>query len=184
LIRTLTLTLSRKREREPAGRVKRLLVELLLFVVIVAGIQAWRARDLLPADERTAAPPFQLEDLDGRTWSTASLAGKPAVLYFFAPWCGVCAASSPQLRWFQRWRGDDVTVLLVGLDWSAQDELRAYATRHELPVPVLAGDAATGAAYRIRGYPTYYVIDAQGRIARRDVGLTTVAGLWLRTLGL
>jgi len=28
------------------------------------------------------------------------------------------------------------------------------------------------------------VVDAQGRIARRDVGLTTVAGLWLRTLGL
>jgi hypothetical protein len=51
-------------------------------------------------------------------------------------------------------------------------------------MPVLAGDAATGAAYRVHGYPTYYVIDAQGRIARRDTGFTTVAGLWFRTLGL
>jgi thiol-disulfide isomerase/thioredoxin len=105
------------------------------------------------------------------------------VIYFFAPWCGVCAASSPQLRWFHRWRGDEVTVLLVGLDWAEAGELHTYAARHELPMPVLAGDAATGVAWRVRGYPTYYVVDAQGRIAARDVGFTTTIGLWLRTLG-
>jgi peroxiredoxin len=165
-------------------RLRRLALELLVFVVIVAGIQAWRARDLLPADERTAAPPFELLDLHGQPWSTAGLAGKPAVVYFFAPWCGVCAASSPQLRWFDRWSGEDMQIVLVGLDWSAHEELSAYAAKHALTMPVLAGDPATGAAYRIRGYPTYYVIDSQGRIARRDVGLTTAVGLWLRTRGL
>jgi peroxiredoxin len=166
------------------GRLKRYALEALLVVVIVVGVQAWRARDLLPADQRTLAPDFTLADLHGGTWSTAELRGKPAVIYFFAPWCGVCAASSPQLRWFHRWRGDDVQVLLVGLDWSAPQELHDYAQRHELTMPVLVGDPATGAAYRIQGYPTYYVIDAEGRVARRDTGLSTVAGLWLRTLGL
>jgi peroxiredoxin len=166
------------------ARLKRLAIELLVFAAIVAGIQAWRARDLLPTDERTAAPAFELVDLDGKSWSAADLAGKPTVLYFFAPWCGVCAASSPQLRWFHRWRGDDVRVLMVGLDYAAPTEVREYATKHELTMPVLLGTPDTGAVYRIHGYPTYYVIDAQGRIARRDLGLSTVAGLWLRTLGL
>ena len=165
-------------------RLKRYALEALLVVVIVAGVQAWRARDLLPADQRTLAPAFRLADLHGRTWSTAELHGKPAVIYFFAPWCGVCAASAPQLRWFHRWRGDDVQVLLVGLDWSAPQELHDYAQRHALAMPVLIGDRATAAAYRIQGYPTYYVIDADGRVARRDTGLSTVAGLWLRTVGL
>ncbi len=165
-------------------RFKRYALEALLVVVIVVGVQAWRARDLLPADQRTLAPDFTLADLGGRPWSTAELRGKPAVIYFFAPWCGVCAASSPQLRWFHRWRGDDVQVLLIGLDWSAPQELHDYAQRHALTMPVLLGDRATGAAYRIQGYPTYYVIDAEGRVARRDTGLSTVAGLWLRTLGL
>jgi peroxiredoxin len=165
-------------------RWKRFALEALIFVVIVAGIQAWRARDLLPADERTAVPAFELSDLEGRTWRSTDLAGKPAVIYFFAPWCGVCAASSPQLRWFHRWRGDDVQVILVGLDYAAPSEVREYARKHSLTMPVLLGTPATGAAFRIRGYPTYYVIDAQGRIARRDVGLSTVAGLWVRTLGL
>jgi peroxiredoxin len=165
-------------------RWKRFTLEALAFIVIVAGIQAWRARDLLPADERTAVPAFELADLEGRTWRSADLAGKPAVIYFFAPWCGVCAASSPQLRWFHRWRGNDVQVILIGLDYGSPSEVREYARRHSLTMPVLFGTPATGAAFRISGYPTYYVIDAQGRIARRDVGLSTVAGLWIRTLGL
>ena len=165
-------------------RLRRLLLELLVFVAIVAGIQAWRARDLLPADERTAAPAFALTDLDGRPWSPASLAGRPAVLYFFAPWCGVCAASAPQLRWFDRWAGDEVQVVLVGLDWSSPAELAQYPARHELALPVLAGGAQTAADYRIRGYPTYYVLDGSGRIAGRDSGYTTAPGLWLRTRGL
>jgi peroxiredoxin len=165
-------------------RWKRFALEALVFIVIVVGIQAWRARDLLPADERTAIPAFELTDLQGRTWQSTDLAGKPAVIYFFAPWCGVCAASSPQLRWFHRWRGDDVQVILVGLDYGSPSEVHDYARKHSLTMPVLLGTPATGAAFRISGYPTYYVIDAQGRIARRDVGLSTVAGLWVRTLGL
>jgi len=75
-------------------------------------------------------------------------------------------------------------VMLIGLDYGSPSEVREYARKHSLDVPVLFGTPATGAAYRISGYPTYYVIDAQGRIARRDMGLSTVAGLWIRTLGL
>jgi peroxiredoxin len=166
------------------SRWARRLAEVLVVVVIVAGIQAWRMRDLLPAGERVAAPAFELADLQGRRWTPEALAGKPAVLYFFAPWCGVCAASAPQLRWFDRWMGDEVQVVLVGLDWSSPAELEAYAARHELPLPVLVAGAEVGADYRIRGYPTYYVLDAQGRIAARDFGYTTAPGLWLRTRGL
>jgi peroxiredoxin len=162
----------------------RRLAEVLLFGVIVSGIYAWRTRDLLPTGDRVPAPAFELTDLQGRPWSLDALEGKPAVLYFFAPWCGVCAASSPQLRWFDRWQGDDVQVVLVGLDWSSPAELAEYAARHELQLPVLAAGPQTAADYRIRGYPTYYVLDAEGRVAGRDFGYTTAPGLWLRTRGL
>jgi thiol-disulfide isomerase/thioredoxin len=166
------------------SRWARRLAEVLLIVVIVGGIQAWRSRDLLPAGERVVAPEFELVDLQGRSWTREALAGRPAVLYFFAPWCGVCAASSPQLRWFDRWMGDEVQVVLVALDWSNVEELAEYAARHELQLPILPAGPQAAADYRIRGYPTYYVLDADGRIAGRDFGYTTAPGLWLRTRGL
>jgi len=166
------------------ARWSRRLAEVLLFVVIAGGIYAWRTHDLLPADVRAAAPHFDLVDLNDRRWTPEALSGKPAVLYFFAPWCGVCAASAPQLRWFDRWAGDEVQILLIGLDWSSSTELVEYARKHGLTVPVLAGDAGTAASYRIGGYPTYYVVDSAGHIAGRDSGYTTAVGLWLRTRGL
>jgi peroxiredoxin len=166
------------------SRWARRLGEILLVILIVGGIHAWQSRDLLPAGARVKAPSIELHDLQGRPWTLDSLGGKPAVLYFFAPWCGVCGASSPQLRWFDRWMGDEVQVVLVGLDWSSPAELADYATRHELALPMLAAGPQTAADYRIRGYPTYYVLDADGRIAGRDYGYTTAPGLWLRTRGL
>ena len=173
---------TRVSERRP--RWLRIGLEVLVVILVFAGITAWRARDLLPADQRSIAPAFALTDLHGRDWTTESLQGRPAVIYFFAPWCGVCAASSPQLRWFDRLAGDSVQLVLIGLDWQRREELEEYAADHALRVPVLAGSPSVGADYRIQGYPTYYVIDSEGRIAARDVGFTTVAGLWLRTRGL
>ncbi len=162
-------------------RAVRLLLEILIVFLFFAMLYAWQTRGLLPADQRTQAPDLELLDLSGKPWSKQTMRGKPAVLYFFAPWCTVCAASSTQLRWFQRWSGDSVHSVLIGMDWRDPAELAEYVRRHELDMPVLLGMPSTGADYRIRGYPTYYVIDAEGRVAGRDFGFTTAIGLWLRT---
>lgn len=163
-----------------------MLLQVVLLAAVFVGVHAWQTRGLLPARERIVAPAAVLRDLDGREWRLPQdLHGRPAVVYFFAPWCGVCAASSPQLRWFQRLRGDDVAVILVGLDWQDVAELQEYRVEHALShLPILVGDADLGAAYRVPGYPTYYVLDAQGRVARRDFGVSTLPGLWLRSIGL
>jgi hypothetical protein len=58
------------------SRWARRLAEVLLFVVIIGGIYAWRTRDLLPVGDRVAAPAFELTDLQGRPWSLDALEGK------------------------------------------------------------------------------------------------------------
>ena len=109
------------------------------------------------------------------------LASRPAVLYFFAPWCGVCAASAPQLRWYERFLGDSTPLVLVALDYESPQQVREWLARHDLDSPVLLGDARTAEAYRIRGFPTYYVLDSEHRIVRRDFGYSSHFGLWWRT---
>ena len=162
----------------------RVLLQAAAVLLPALALYAWQTRELLPDDRRSPAPDFALATLDGGRLDSAASSGQPAVVYFFAPWCRVCAASAPQLRWFHRLRGDRVRLMLVALDYDSPAQVAAYADTHALLMPVLLGDAATAASYRVRGYPTYYVIDAQGRVAARDVGLTTLPGLWWRTLGL
>jgi hypothetical protein len=45
---------------------------------------------------------------------------------------------------------------------------------------VLLGDGRTATDWSVRGFPTYYVIDADGQIHSRSVGYSTLAGMWLR----
>lgn len=158
-----------------------LTLEVLLALAIVFSIYQWRTRDLLPTDGLTTVPEFELVDLGGRRWTDTDLTGRKAILYFFAPWCAVCNASAHQLRWFQRWFGDETDLLLVALDWDSRTDVEKYAARHGLSVPVLMGDAETARRFRIAGYPTYYVI-GDGRVLHRDFGYTTMAGLWWRSI--
>ena len=155
-------------------------LQLALVLALVAGAYAWRTLPLLPTDA-TPAPPVMLAGLDGQVHTLDDFRGRPTVIYFFAPWCRVCGLSADNLRRLSEWRGDSVNVVMIALDWQRRDDVAGFAARHELDVPVLLGSARTARDYRIRGYPTYYVLDAEGRIVRRDFGYSTTAGLLLRT---
>ncbi len=156
-----------------------LLIELAIVAAVVLAVYAWRTAPLLPADG-APVPPYALSDLTGEAHTHEALAGRAAVLYFFAPWCTVCNASAHQLRWFERWKGDGVELVMIALDYESPEAVAEYGRRHALDTTILLGDRATAERFQIYGFPTYYVVDTAGRVVSRDYGYTTVAGLWLR----
>jgi hypothetical protein len=72
-------------------------------------------------------------------------------------------------------------ILTVALDWQSVGELQAYAARHELNVPVLLGNADVARDWHVYAFPTYYVLDSEQRVVRRDIGYSTQLGLWWRS---
>lgn len=161
-------------------RVRSILLNLVFFGAFFLAALAFQSRNMLSADG-DPAPGLRGVTLSGEAYDLDKVGEKPALVYFFAPWCRICAASAGNLNRLQRWRDDNaIEIVAVALDWQTLDEVRQYAERHELKVTVVLGAPDVGRQWRIQAFPSYYVLDSDRRIVRRDVGYSTQLGLWLR----
>ena len=76
---------------------------------------------------------------------------------------------------------ESLEILTVVLDWQNLQEVQDYVERHDLNLPVLLGDRGIAQDWHVMAFPTYYVLDSERRIRRRDLGYSSQFGLWWRT---
>ncbi|HEX6241791.1 MAG TPA: TlpA disulfide reductase family protein [Polyangiales bacterium] len=157
-------------------RVPRWLLEVLVVVVLLWAVHAYQARELAQG----AAPEFTLSDLDGGVWTRARLSGKPTLVVFWAPWCGVCRAMGSNVSYVKALSGDGAQVISIASDYRSVDEVRRYAAEHQLDYPVLLGARDAARAFHVRAYPTVFVLDESGQIRSSMVGYATTLGMYLR----
>lgn len=151
-----------------------------VIVVVFFGALAFQTRNML-ATEGQPAPDLRGITLAGEPYDLEDVSERPALVYFFAPWCRICAASAGNLNRLRRWRdADDIEIIAVALDWGAWEEVRDYVERHDLNVTVVLGDANIARQWQVPGFPSYYVLNSEHRVIRRDFGYSTQLGLWLR----
>ena len=98
------------------------------------------------------APDVVLADLAGTPVRLGDLHGRPAVVNFFASWCGPCAKEVPALVAARdRHRDDGLQLVLVDAV-EDRETVRDFADRLSLrDVPILLDEsgAAAGPAYRV-----------------------------------
>jgi peroxiredoxin len=146
---------------------------------------AWVAASLLAggcAGEETAgwlappkeAPPFALEDLEGKLHSLEDFRGKPLVVDFWATWCAPCVQQVPVLnRLVQDYGPQGVAVLGISVDHADRSVVADFAQEHQMAYPVLLGDEALAQRYGALGFPALFVIDAEGRIDSVHFGVAS-----------
>ncbi len=123
-----------------------------------------------PAGSRQA-PDFSLHDLSGKTVSLSQQRGKPVLVNFWATWCDACKEETPALqRLHSRLGGTGLVILGVSMDEDAPKSVPPFARAYGLTFPLLISDRQAVADYQVRGLPTSYLIDADGRVVRRWVG--------------
>ncbi|MFP5253797.1 MAG: redoxin family protein [Actinomycetes bacterium] len=106
---------------------------------------------------------FESETIDGSSFDGRSLAGKPTVFWFWAPWCPTCRAQAPGVSRIAEEYGGRVNVVGVG-GLSDAGDIRDFATQVDGPLHLVDEDGALWRHFGVTAQSTYLVLDADGAI--------------------
>ena len=111
-----------------------------------------------------AAPPFDTQDLRGKTQRLSDQQGKVVLVNIWATWCGPCREEMPKLDQLYRERQDQGFVVF-GLSDEDADLQRKYLEQVRVSYPLLTLRGNVPHFYRdIARYPAIFLIDRLGRL--------------------
>jgi cytochrome c biogenesis protein CcmG/thiol:disulfide interchange protein DsbE len=121
------------------------------------------------------APSFALKAVgSGETVDVAKLRGKPAIINFWATWCGPCYQEHPTLVQNAQVLGNQVQF--VGIVFNdTEQKIQAFLNERGSAYPTLLDESGkTAIAYGVGGVPETFFLDKNGTIVAKYAGpLTT-----------
>ncbi|MDP5181399.1 TlpA disulfide reductase family protein [Blastococcus sp. BMG 814] len=127
------------------------------------------AGEVIPSDERQAAPRFAGELLDGSAFDSEALDGEIAVINFWGSWCPPCRVETPEFEEVYAEVGAE-GVEFLGINVKDDRQLaQAFLDGKEITFPSLfdpRGEVALAFRdYPANAIPSTIVLDRQGRVA-------------------
>ncbi len=122
-------------------------------------------------EEPLVAPDFTLKDLKGNQVALKNFKGRVVFLNFWATWCPPCRREMPAMeRLYKKLKDRGLVILAVDMQES-EKLVKAFMSEFSLSFPALLdrnGDISF--LYGMRGLPTTYIIDREGKIVGKAVG--------------
>lgn len=124
------------------------------------------------------APDWRLKTVEGETVALSALRGKVVVLDFWAHWCKPCRKLEPLFDQLVReYQNKPVKFFTLSI-WPDQEfNPLVFMKEHKLASTFLICDDAVARYYGLWGVPTYFVIDAAGKVSYIHVLLSVESNL-------
>ncbi len=161
---------------------KRWALEAGLLVSVLVGLSLWQNHGLPDG----AAPPLHglrndgvAVDLAGKVGAggTAMRATKPGLVVFWSVWCPVCKAEEGNIESV----AESWPVYSVAMQSGDAIAVSQHLRERGIKLPALIDvSGAQAMAWNVRGVPTHFVVDADGKVRFRVVGYATTWGLKAR----
>jgi thiol-disulfide isomerase/thioredoxin len=122
--------------------------------------------------EGDLAPRFTVKTLDGETLSSDALKGKVVLLDFWATWCAPCIQAIPALEEIRKKNAGKPFVLVgVSADFERRT-LEQFLEKRGIPGPQVWNGmrGPLNRMFQVSTFPTYVLLDAEGRIVYRARG--------------
>lgn len=131
------------------------------------------------------APPFMLEDLNGKKVSLADYKGKALVINFWATWCVPCNIETPWLIELRnRYAPQGLEVLAISADSLDRGDparlsrekraIARFVQRMQMPYPVLLdADSISGSYGGLDALPTSFFVDRGGTVVAAQLGISS-----------
>jgi len=166
-----------------------LLLQTIFFVIVFNVISWFRETSMLANDAKMPLNTYKVEQVITKTNQSkqdnsaifVQAQGKKTVLYFFAPWCQICNLSIENLEALHQ-KNKKLAIMAIALDYEDRQSVVDFVKRHQLTFPVVYGTADIKVAFKIKAYPSYYILSKENSIVGKSLGYSTETGLFLRTL--
>lgn len=117
------------------------------------------------------APDFELQNEQGKSISLNALKGQVVYLDFWASWCGPCRQSFPWMNNLQsKYASKGFQVIAVNVDAKQEDAKKFLAQVQGNFKIVYDSNGLTPKLYGVKGMPTSYLIDKNGRVVFEHQG--------------
>ncbi len=117
-------------------------------------------------------PPFLVNDLNGQVVSTAALRGKVVIVNFWATWCPPCQEEIPEMMELQKQFQGKLQIIGISMDDGPPEGVKEFADKIGMNYPIVMGSDTLSEEYGgIPALPTSFVVDPQGRVVQKHVGV-------------
>lgn len=141
--------------------------------LLLAGVMGFRTLRGDGASAGTDVSRVAFLDAEGTRHTVAEYKGKVVLVDVWATWCPPCRKSLPEVAELQKAGGDRYVVLPISVDrngWSDVTPFLAQNPQLGLRAYVPDGKGGLEPLGEIRGIPTTFVIDREGRVVKTWAG--------------